>query len=459
MSQTLDEYINSFPTPVDALRALPYRSLYFPEVVTEFTNWRDEQQGWHDTAVILYQSNFIEGLFVKGPDALKLIEFLGVNRFDNFVPNMAKQLIMTNPNGHFIGDVILGRYTDWRGEEVYEFGGEEYILKWVEFNIQKHGFDVEFEYNLNVGKRRRTGLEPRYYRYELQGPNAYDILEEATGAPVPETKFFHIAEFTIAGHRVLGIRHGMAGQKGFELFGPWADEADVNAAILEAGKNHGLVEAGIFSYFSGSKESGWFGSPLPAFYDDSMQEFRKWAPASLASSLGGSFDSDNIEDYYVTPQEIGYAPFIKNEKDYIGKDALAKLAETPLRQKVTLIWDADQVGELFADLGKPDKGLPPQLVIPVKAQYALDQYDRVLDSDGNDIGISLWPSYLAPARKYLSLAVVDPKFAEPGTEILVEWGDSLTRPRADVEAHRNVKVRAIVAPVPYDLYSRKNYRS
>ncbi|HWH25048.1 MAG TPA: hypothetical protein VNT53_00175 [Pseudolysinimonas sp.] len=456
--QTLEEYIQAFPSPVEALRALPFRSLYFPEVVTEFTNWRSEQQGWHDSAVILYQSNFIEDLFVWGPDAQKLFELSAVNRTDNLELNTAKQAIFTNPNGHFIGDVILARYIDWKGRELYDYCGDEFILKWIEFNIQKHKLDVEFEYNVNVGKRRATGALPAYYRYEIQGPNAYDVIEEATGAPVPPTKFFHIAEFTIAGHRVLGVRHGMAGQKGFELFGPWEDEAEVNAAILEAGKKHGLMEAGVFSYFSSSKESGWFGSPLPAFYDDSMAEFRAWAPASVASSLGGSFESPNIEDYYVTPHEIGYTPFIKNDNDYVGKEALEAMADHQQRQKVTLVWDADQVGELFADLGKPEKGLPPQLVIPVKAQYALDQYDRVLSTEGEPLGISMWPSYLAPARKYLSLAVIDAKFAEPGTEILVEWGDSHTFPRSDVEPHRNVRVRATVAPVPYDLYSRNEYR-
>ena len=66
-----------------------------------------------------------------------------------------------------------------------------------------------------------------------------------------------MTEFVIAGHRVRALRHGMAGQPGFELFGPWADGDDVLRAILTAGEEFGLVRAGAKAYSTANLESGW----------------------------------------------------------------------------------------------------------------------------------------------------------------------------------------------------------
>ena len=54
----------------------------------------------------------------------------------------------------------------------------------------------------------------------------------------------------IAGRAVRALRHGMAGQPGFELMGPWADGPAIHAALVEAGKPHGLRLVGGRCYSS-----------------------------------------------------------------------------------------------------------------------------------------------------------------------------------------------------------------
>jgi hypothetical protein len=42
-----------------------------------------------------------------------------------------------------------------------------------------------------------------------------------------------------------------------------------------------------------------------------MKAYRQWLPAAGyegTGSIGGSFVSNNIEDYYMTPYELGYGP-------------------------------------------------------------------------------------------------------------------------------------------------------
>ena len=65
-----------------------------------------------------------------------------------------------------------------------------------------------------------------------------------------------------------------------------------------------------------------------------MKKYREWLPAGgyeATGSIGGSFVSDNIEDYYLTPYELGYGPFVKFDHDFIGREALEKMVRTSSR--------------------------------------------------------------------------------------------------------------------------------
>ena len=123
----------------------------------------------------------------------------------------------------------------------------------------------------------------------------------------------------------------MAGQPGWELFGPWDDEAPVREAIVDAGRDFGLRQVGGRAYSSNTLESGWIPSPLPAVYTgEALRPYREWLPAAGyegSASLGGSFVSDAIEDYYFTPWDLGYGSYVKFDHDFIGREALERMAE------------------------------------------------------------------------------------------------------------------------------------
>ena len=68
-------------------------------VPAEYTNWRDEQHAWRETAVLFDQSHHMPELLLEGPDALALLTRLGINTFANYVPGRAKQFIGCNTRG------------------------------------------------------------------------------------------------------------------------------------------------------------------------------------------------------------------------------------------------------------------------------------------------------------------------------------------------------------------------
>ena len=281
----------------------------------------------------------------------------------------------------------------------------------------------------------------RHYRYQLQGPNASKVIETATGRPAPELKFFHMCGMEIAGKPVRALRHGMAGQPGYELMGPWADGAAVHAALVDAGKPHDMRLVGGRCYSSNTLESGWIPSPLPAIYTgEKMRPFREWLTVNdyeAKASIGGSFVSNNVEDYYLSPWDLGYGPFVKFDHPYIGREALQQMAAGPHRTKVTLALDNESVTDVLFTLF--DQDLRAKYMEFPSAVYAMHPFDRVT-VDGKLVGLSTWVGYSSNEGKMLTLAFLDAAHAAPGTEVTFVWGepDGGTR-KLTVERHKQVE--------------------
>jgi glycine cleavage system aminomethyltransferase T len=283
-------------------------------VLPEFTNWRSEQRAWRTSCVLFDQSHHMTDLYLNGRDALRLLADFGVNTFANFTPGKAKQYVAVNGDGYFIGDAIVFHLED----ELFDVVGHPTVLNWLQYQAESGGYDVTVERDDNSSDR--PSGPPKIFRYELQGPTAGPIVEKLTGAPLPNVKFFNMTEFTVAGYRVRALRHGMAGQPGFELFGPWA-----------------------------------------------------------------------------------------------------KYIELP------------------------------------KARYAFFQVDEVRHG-GTPVGMSLDLGHIANEHAFVSLATVDRGVGEPGTGVTVVWGEEPNSAKPAVEPHRQVEIRATVAPAPYVQEVRDAYR-
>src|SRR5262249_20710425 len=273
---------------------------------------------------------------------------------------------------------------------------------WVQYNLETGGYKAKAERDersaVNQGRRKS-------YRYQVQGPNAVKVMEKVTGKPAPDIKFFHMGVFTIAGHEVRALRHGMVGQPGWELFGPWEHGDDVRDAIMKAGQEYGIRQVGSRAYPTSCLESGWIPSPLPAVYTgEEMKGYRQWLkPLSYEAmaSLGGSFYSNNIEDYYLTPYDLGYGPFVKFDHDFFGRAALEKMADKQSRRKVTLVWNSEDVGRMFGKSLFGTEGEPAKYIDFPLANYATLPYDKVT-KDGKTIGISTYTGYTYNERVMVS---------------------------------------------------------
>lgn len=447
----LDELMTSIPDLVDYF----YNETKAPHVKAasgltpvplEHTSWIEEHRAWRNTAILFDQSHHMPELFLRGPDSIRLLKHIGINSFENFVPGRAKQFIACNHEGYVIGETLMYCH----GEEEFELVSGMPLLNWVEFNVRTGKYDVTVERDDNTA-RNPTGKRIKF-RFGMDGPNAAKIFSEAIEGDTPEIRFFGTAKVRIAGCEVVALRHGMAGHQGVELSGHFEDGATVRAKILEVGEKYGIRQGGTLAYFSSTAESGWMASPFPAvFTSEKLKEYREWLPTSTweaSAQLGGSFLSNRLEDYYVTPWDLGVDGRMKFDHDFVGRAALEEMAKNPTRTRRTLVWNQEDVARVFNSILEP--GLAYKHIRLPYASYAYQMYDEVRTADGTLVGHSAMCGYSANEAKMLSLVMINREFAEIGTELVLTWGEPNGGSRkAHVERHKQTDIRVTVGPAPY----------
>ena len=452
--KNLEEAIQAAGNPVKMLRNSQLGPYVYPVVASEFSNWRDEQRAWKETCVLFNQSYHMADMWIKGPDAIKLLSATGINSFANYSVNKAKQFVACNHDGYVIGDGILF-YLD---KDELLLVGRPSMHNWVQYHAEKDGYKI----TLSRDERsiaRDVPIVRRLYRYQVQGPNANLVLNKLNGGPIPDIKFFNMGEITIAGRKVRALRHGMSGAPGLELWGPHEEREEIRAAIVKAGEEFGLRQVGSRAYATNTLESGWIPSPMPAVYSgEKMKAFRQWLPGNgyeATAALGGSYYSNNVDDYYLTPEDLGYGFMVKFDHDFTGKEALEKIARNPRRKKVTLVWNPDDVTRVVGSLfhkGDPFKALDLPLT-----NYASFSYDKAL-KNGKIVGFSTFSGYSFNERSMLSLGIIDIEHSEVGTQLTFVWGEEDGgSPKPTVERHKQIEIRATVGPIPYGQQARETY--
>lgn len=441
---TLQSLMDAAGGPVNMLRSAPLGRYVFPKIPPEFTNFRDEVRAWKDRVALLEQSYHMCELHLRGPQAIDLLRELAVNKLATFPVMRAKQLVLAGHDGHYLADAIIFH----EEEDFYRIVGAPFASDWVQYNAQLGKYDVTATRDdpLSVREGDRD-----IYRFQVQGRHALDLMRQLTNDNVPDIGFFHIGTMTIAGRTVRALRHGMAGEPGFELYGPWEDQHAVRGAIVEAGAQYGIRKVGADAYSVTAIESGWMPMPLPAIYHgEKMRPYREWLTShylETVGSLGGSFVSEDITDYYVDPIELGYGNIVDWDRDFLGRDGLEQKRANQRRVKRSLRWNDDDVASIIRDSLFPGGGLPPRYIAVPSPMYATFESDAVM-AGGKLAGISQWSAYSANAESFLSLALMDLDHAEPGTEVTLLWGEPDSR-RPSVDQHKLREIRAIVEPAPY----------
>ncbi|HSV81860.1 MAG TPA: hypothetical protein VLK85_21915 [Ramlibacter sp.] len=397
----------------------------------EYTDWLDESMSWKQDASIGDWS-FLWQRRIVGPDALRLLSDVSVNNLTNFALGQAKHLIHCNRDGKIIHEGVLSR-----------LGEQEFMLH------GRGGFWVD--YNLRHGNYNAKTIEDDWFVFQVAGPKSLAILEPITRGNLRDIKFMHHEEVEIAGRKVLALRQGMSGEIGFELQGPKEYGPEIYLAVLEAGRPLGLRQMGGRVSNINHLEACFptiVVDYLPAIFGEDMIDYRAEFLAAMPAfastfNVAGSFDGQDVSDYYRSPVELGWTRNIKFDHDFIGRAALEQEVGNPKRTIRTLVWNADDVLDVHASLIR--QGDPYPFMDMPRDQRGFMWADKVMKGD-RLVGVATARGYSYFFRQMLSLCTIDVDQAEIGNEVEVYWG----YPNGPQKA-----IRATVQPAPYKQDKRR----
>lgn len=400
-----------------------------------YTNWIEECMSWKETCYIGDWSSLVK-FHLKGPDTIKFYTDVCANNISNWAVGQAKHGIMCNEDGKVAGEGVVMRLGE---DEIISMGSIGY---WS-------------EYRLRTGNYNATGRQvgPERFVLSIQGPNSIYLLEKVTGESLRDIKFMRFRNVKIDDMQVIIVRTGMSGELGYELHGPCELASEVHRIVYEAGQEFGIKRLGGRAKQVNHAEAcfptnGFDYVPAVDGVDESVFENLNMANLEFRGTFGpkvpgGSFDYDHVSALYRNPYELGWKKVISFDHDFTGRKALEKEAAQPRRDMVTLVWNAEDVIDVYASLfSKGD--LYEFAELPRNFQKAVSP-DRVL-KDGKLVGISTARCYSVYFREMISLCTLDINLCQPGTEVNVVWGQS---------GKRQKDIRARVAPAPYKKDNRR----
>ena len=193
------------------------RTLRLSGGASEFTNWRDEQRSWRETCALFDQSHHMTDLYVEGPDALKVFSDLGVNSFQEFQSQSGQAICRLQPRrlrDRRRDPVLSGREQIQSGRP--SAGRELGAISRRDRRLQGNGRDGTSDPPSIKAAARFSDTRCRARTLSRSWRRSPASLRRTSGSSTWSV-------IKIAGHDVRALRHGMVGQPGWELFGPWED--------------------------------------------------------------------------------------------------------------------------------------------------------------------------------------------------------------------------------------------
>jgi vanillate/3-O-methylgallate O-demethylase len=399
----------------------------------EYTRWWKESNAMRNTAIIGDWS-WINKCIVRGPDAFRFMNYATVK-------DLSRQevgQIMYTPMANLDGKVAIEGLT-------LRLSGNEYMftqvgaVKWLKYLYGLTSMNVEIE-----------DVTADYTCFALQGPRSIDILEKVTGESFRALRFSRWRMSKVNGVDVIVSRQGVTGEVGYEFLmrTDTGKAHELWGTIREVGEKFGLREIGLRTQFVGNTEAGIANAVmdfLPArIGTGSLTKLSTFTRLYITEEELAAIDWD-LSEQFCSPAELGWEHTIDFDgHDFHGRAALVKEKEAggPARRLVGLIWDSDNVAELFAAQFR-DKPAPPPPDLP-RGQVRM-LYLKIL-KDGEHVGWATSPTYSPNIRRMISLGRLRKDLVKPGTEVTVLWGGFSTEPQC--------KIRARVVKLPFIQYKR-----
>ncbi len=296
---------------------------------------------------------------ITGPDAFAFTNMLTPRDLTKCAVGQCKFVLNTDIDGGIINNPVLLRLDE---DRFWLSVADGDVLLWAKGVAASAGMDVQVS-------------EPDVAPVQIQGPKSKALMIDLFGDEIGDLAYYYMAETKLGGMEMVVSRTGYSGEVGYEIYlrNASRDGMKLWDSVLEVGKPHDLavigpcqirrVEAGILSY----------GSDI-----------------ALDNNRYGPYE-------FLNPYEAGleYTVDLNQEADFIGKEALTRIAAEGVRRKVVGI-------EVEGD--------------PIIGY--IEDYLQVVE-DGTQIGQVSSVFYSPRLKKNVGYALVPVERAELGTALTV----------------------------------------
>ncbi|MCG6871634.1 MAG: aminomethyltransferase family protein [Gammaproteobacteria bacterium] len=334
---------------------------------------------------------------VHGPDARRLLARMMVRDIGKLAVGRVTYCCWCDDDGRMLDDGTVTRLD----EDYYRVTAADPTFHWLQRLAR--GLSVTIE-----------DSSAKLAALALQGPNAREILRACCDADLDELKFFRVTRARMDELAVWITRTGYTGDLGYEV---WVENDSATRLwdiLVHAGADWGLLPAGLDALDMTRIEAGFI--MLGVDYFSSAHVI----PDELKS----------------TPFEAGLGWCVNLERDpFVGQRALvAEQQRGPAWQLRGLEMDWDVLRELY-----DRHGLPPN--VPAEAcRDALPVYQG-----GVQVGQATSNTFSPILKKFIALASIRSRWAQPGTELEIEH----------TVAYERCRVKATVVETPFFNPERK----
>ena len=242
------------------------------------------------TGVGVFDVSHMGEFFLKGENALALIQKVTSNDASKLVDGKAQYSCLPNNEGGIVDDLII-----------YKIADNHYMLVVNASNIEKDWNWISSKNDLGV---EMQNLSDGYSLLAIQGPKAAEAMQSLTSIDLPNMGYytFQIGEF--AGKQdVIVSATGYTGSGGFEIYFKNEDAITIWAKVFEAGAPFGIKPIGLA------------------------------ARDTLRLEMGFCLYGNDINDT-TSPLEAGLGWITKFEKEFTNSENLKKQKEAGVTKKL-----------------------------------------------------------------------------------------------------------------------------
>jgi aminomethyltransferase len=231
-------------------------------------------------AVGVFDVSHMGEIEVRGPQALALVDFVTTNAAARLQDGQAHYSGLLYPNAGFVDDILVHRLAADHYLLCVNASNQRKDYDWI---VSQNSFGAEVEF-----------ASEKYVQIAIQGPRALAALSRLTETDLAAIRYYWFARGQVGGAPALIARTGYTGEDGFEIYIPPGEGPRIWNAVLEAGREEGVLPCGLGA--------------------------RNTLRLEAAMSLYGHEINESI-----TPYEANLGWIVKLDKgDFIGRDALAR---------------------------------------------------------------------------------------------------------------------------------------